>query len=177
MYVSCVCENVKTLHANKFDESSRFRWNCWTNSQWREARKTLSAGSFHFCQVRVEHTVPQRPITEKKKEVAHNWALLGINGEYIIFTHFYCLLKALWSTSSAIFRVLPGNPIMTTYFGCSVTSSWTSNVCRQQKFTSIQQFSVEKATFPKPQCIRKPGSCSSFCLTFTGCAAWICPFV
>lgn len=32
-----------------------FRWNCWINSQWKEARRIQSGESFRSSQVRVKH--------------------------------------------------------------------------------------------------------------------------
>lgn len=33
----------------------RFRWNCWINSQWKEAKRIRSGESFRSSQVRVKH--------------------------------------------------------------------------------------------------------------------------
>lgn len=33
----------------------RFRWNCWINSRWKEARRIQSGESFRSSQVRVKH--------------------------------------------------------------------------------------------------------------------------
>lgn len=58
-----LCVSVNALCAHMFKLiGGFFRWNCWINSRWKEARRTRSAGSFHSYQVRVnKHKMSLRP--------------------------------------------------------------------------------------------------------------------
>lgn len=62
----CVCLDVRVtgnaLCANMLHHSCSFRWSCWINSQWKEAKKTQSAGSFHSSQVMGLNSVPSTQI-------------------------------------------------------------------------------------------------------------------